>query len=125
MPVCNQCGKSRILHTGKYLSCEQMAEQGCGGWKKTRRLRLPEGAQSTREGRATSSAEILFFSIGCVGVHGSSGQAEASMSPSSRTQGCILRRRSWKYPFQLSGKAATRKARCTDCMSPSPYLFAI
>src|SRR6267142_5034080 len=79
MPVCNQCGKSRILHTGKYLSCEQMAEQGCGGWKKTRRLRLPEGAQSTREGRATSSAEGHFFSIGCVGVLGSTGQAEAYM----------------------------------------------
>jgi hypothetical protein len=32
--------------------------------------------------------------------------------------------RSWKYAFQLSGRALTREARCIELTSSLPYLFA-
>src|SRR6266478_389837 len=61
MPVCSQCAESRISHSRKYLSCDQMAQQGRGGWKSRARLHLREGTQSTREGRATSMLKSFSF----------------------------------------------------------------
>ncbi len=53
-----------------------------------------------------------------------SGSAEECM-PRSCLQTFIFCSRSRKYAFQLSGNAATRKARRTDVTSSFPYLFAI